>query len=72
MCALCLLIDTEISIHVDNDMQDDGHSGLDDEDFREEENPKGMNLLLRDHTERFTCLNPFISPLINIYVTAVS
>uniref|UniRef100_UPI0037E941E6 interleukin-17 receptor C n=1 Tax=Semicossyphus pulcher TaxID=241346 RepID=UPI0037E941E6 len=35
-CTLCLLIDTEIHIHVDKDMEDESHSGNDEEDYGEE------------------------------------
>lgn len=39
-CTLCLVIDTEFPID-DEDVEDEGHSGLDEEDYREEmRNPK--------------------------------
>lgn len=37
LCTLCLVIDTEIGI------EDEDHSGLDEEDREETRNPKGMN-----------------------------
>ncbi len=43
-CILCLLIDTEVSIGEDSDVEDEGHSGLDEEDYSEERNnSNGMN-----------------------------
>ncbi|XP_070758554.1 uncharacterized protein il17rc isoform X2 [Enoplosus armatus] len=41
-CTLCLEIDTEIDIQLDKHMEDEGHSGLDEEDYSGEEtrNPK--------------------------------
>ncbi|XP_070704578.1 uncharacterized protein il17rc [Pempheris klunzingeri] len=40
-CALYLVIDTEVIIHLDKDMEDKDHSGLDEEDYIEEtRNPK--------------------------------
>ena len=58
-CTLCLVIDTEINIHTDTHVADEGPSGVDEEDYSgETRNPKGMNymqptdysLLLIDHT----------------------
>ena len=41
-CALCLVIDTEFHIRLDNDMEDEGSSGdNEEEDRKEERNPKG-------------------------------
>ncbi|XP_071349107.1 uncharacterized protein il17rc [Trachinotus anak] len=34
-CTLCLVIDTELHIHPDNDMENEDHSGLDEEDDSE-------------------------------------
>lgn len=40
-CILCLVI--EINIHLDEELEDEGHSGL-EEDYREEtRNPRGTN-----------------------------
>ncbi|CAJ1050717.1 interleukin-17 receptor C [Xyrichtys novacula] len=35
-CGLCLVIETEVIINEDQDTEDVGHSGFDEEDFREE------------------------------------
>ncbi|TNN84305.1 Interleukin-17 receptor C [Liparis tanakae] len=42
LCALCLVIDTEINFNPENDMEDEGPSGNDEEDYSEESvrNPK--------------------------------
>ncbi|XP_034389790.1 uncharacterized protein il17rc [Cyclopterus lumpus] len=42
LCALCLVIDTEINFNPETDMEDEGHSGNDEEDYSEESvrNPK--------------------------------
>nr|XP_033483130.1 interleukin-17 receptor C isoform X1 [Epinephelus lanceolatus]XP_033483131.1 interleukin-17 receptor C isoform X1 [Epinephelus lanceolatus] len=41
-CTLCLVIDAEITINPDKDMEEEGHSGHDEEDYSEEmeRNPK--------------------------------
>ncbi|XP_044029523.1 uncharacterized protein il17rc [Siniperca chuatsi] len=40
-CTLCLVIDTDIDIQPDKHMEDEGHSGLDEEDYSQEtRNPK--------------------------------
>lgn len=39
-CVLCLVIDTKISFHPDKDMEDEDHSGHDEEDYSES---KGIN-----------------------------
>lgn len=39
LCTLCLVIDTEISIDLDKDLEDEGHSGYDEET----ENLKGID-----------------------------
>ncbi|XP_040891039.1 uncharacterized protein LOC121179942 [Toxotes jaculatrix] len=40
-CTLCLVIDTELHVHSDNDVEDEGHSGFEEEDDSEERrNPK--------------------------------
>ncbi|XP_018536982.1 interleukin-17 receptor C [Lates calcarifer] len=42
-CSLCLEIDAELGIRPDKDMEDEGHSGLDEEDDGEESrNPKAL------------------------------
>ncbi|XP_068451068.1 uncharacterized protein il17rc [Clinocottus analis] len=42
LCALCLVIDTQINFNPDKDTEDEGHSGNDEEDYSEEtvRNPK--------------------------------
>ncbi|XP_070815888.1 interleukin-17 receptor C [Chaetodon trifascialis] len=48
-CTLCLVIDTELSIYADKDVEDEGHSGLDEEDYREDmRNPKASVTLCYD------------------------
>lgn len=44
-CSLCVVIDTEINIHPDKDMEDEGHSGHYEEDYPKEmkSNPNGIN-----------------------------
>lgn len=42
-CALCLGIDTEVNIDLEKDVQDELHSGQDEEDYNEETRiPKGI------------------------------
>ncbi|XP_040015416.1 uncharacterized protein il17rc isoform X3 [Xiphias gladius] len=44
-CTLCLMIDVELHIHPDFDMEDEGHSGLDEEGDNEEmRNPKAASV----------------------------
>ncbi|XP_054472692.1 interleukin-17 receptor C [Anoplopoma fimbria] len=47
LCALCLEIDTEIHFSPDKDMEDEGHSGHDEEDYSDEtvRNPKASVIL---------------------------
>lgn len=43
LCTLCLVIDTELYVHLDKDMEDEG-SGPDEEDYRHKtRKTKGMN-----------------------------
>lgn len=45
LCKICLVLDVEINIHLDEekDVEDEGHSGLEEEDYSEEtRNPKGV------------------------------
>lgn len=42
-CALCLGIDIEVNIHLEKEVQDEHHSGQDEEDYNEETRiPKGI------------------------------
>lgn len=64
-CKLCLVIDAELYIHVDNDKGSEDHSGNDEEGYGD---PKGVNgsymnptvmftESLNNHSGGFACLN---------------
>lgn len=45
LCTLCLVIDIEINIHQDEVIEDEGHSGYEEEDYSREteRNSNGKN-----------------------------
>ncbi|KAG7244598.1 hypothetical protein INR49_029617 [Caranx melampygus] len=52
-CTLCLVIDTELHIHLDNDTEDEEHSGIveEEDDSEEMRNPKVPELNISIHEE---------------------
>lgn len=51
LCTLCLVIDTEVSIDLDEDLENEGHSGYDETEY-----PKGINniyICIRSYGELF-------------------